>query len=94
MEDLQKSSETSLPSLTTLRHALARCCKILGLTQENCLNLTLLMQSRAELATLLCWMLEEEEKGNKPTRTEVMIYAAKIKDYTTAHPEILKEYED
>jgi len=77
-----KSSETSVPTIATLRHAFARCCKILGLPKDTYLNLTLLLQSREELRAILCWMMEEEDKGHHPDTTEVVQMAETIKEYS------------
>ena len=86
-----KSSETSQPTMDTLRHAFARCCKILGLDQETCLNLILLLQSRTELATMVCMMYQAEEEGEKWGTTEVVLAAEKIKDYFQKHPELIQK---
>jgi hypothetical protein len=77
----EKLSETSLPPIATLRKAFAGCCKILGLDKDSCLALTLMLQSEEELGTLIAWMLREEDRGNKPSTTEVVQIAEKIKDY-------------
>jgi hypothetical protein len=40
-----------------------------------------MLQSEEELGTLIAWMLREEDRGNKPSTTEVVQIAEKIKDY-------------
>lgn len=84
----EKSSETQQPSLEILRKAFAGSCPILGLSQSTCVALTLLLNSRAELATMLTWMLEQEDKGHHPDTTEVVLYAEKVRDYADKHPEV------
>lgn len=71
------SKETS-PSLDLLRSAFYRCCHILGVSQETCLNLTLLLQSKEELETMLWAMAEQEKQGLEWGTTEVVLMAAKI----------------
>lgn len=73
-----KSSETLHPTMNTLRHALNRCCHILGLDQDTCLALTLLMQSEEELETMLWAMEKQEEMGLNWGTTEVVLMADKI----------------
>lgn len=75
---LDKSSEISQPTLATLRSAFARSCKVLGLRQETCVGLTLLLNSRSELAAMLLTMLEAEDKGGKMGTTEVVLAAEEI----------------
>lgn len=72
------STETSPYSIDLLRSAFYRCCHILGVSQETCLSLTLLMQSKEELMTMLWAMAEQEEKGLNWGTTEVVLMAAKI----------------
>lgn len=64
--------------MDTLRHGFARCCKILGLDQRSCLALTLLLNSRWEVALMLAWILQEEDKGYRPDTTEVVLMAEKV----------------
>gem|GEM_PF-2495952 len=93
MNKSKKSSKTSLPTMPILRHLFNIGCRNLGLTKECCLNLTLLLNSRVELATMICWMLEEEKAGRKPTTTEVVLYAEKIKEMVEQNPELAREME-
>jgi hypothetical protein len=76
---LEKSSETSHPSITTLRQAFAGCCKILGLDQETCVALILMLPSEEELGTIIRWMWKHEKEH--PSTTEVVQIAENIKDY-------------
>ena len=76
---LDEYLETSGVTMNTLRSGLARCCKILGLSQNSCLGLTLLLNSRWQLTLMLAWMLQEEEAGRKPDTTEVVLMAEKIR---------------
>ena len=75
-----KSLETSKMNITTLRRIFARCCKILDLNQETCLNLTLLLQSGEEMETMVWALLQAEDEGMKLTRTEVVLIAEAIKE--------------
>jgi len=77
-----ETSETSVPTMEVMRSAFTRCCKICGVPEDTCLNLTLLLQSREELRVILCWMMEEEDAGHHPDTTEVVLMAVKIKDYS------------
>ena len=79
-QTFKKMSETLQPTMTMLRSAFARCCKVLGLDQKTCLELTLLLSSKAELAVMLMMMLEAEERGEKWGRTEVCLTAGRIKE--------------
>ena len=83
----KKSSEASPVTIEVLRELFAIGCRNLGLTQRDCLALTLLLQSREELGSMVKWMLKQEERGYKPDLTEVVLIAEKIKDYYIAHPE-------
>jgi len=76
---LNKYLEISGVTMNTLRSGLSRCCKILGLSQNSCLGLTLLLNSRWQLALMLAWMLQEEDAGRKPDTTEVVLMAEKIR---------------
>ncbi len=76
----EKSSGTTELSVAMLRSAFARCCKVLGLDQKTCLELTLLLNSRAELAVMLMLMLEAEDRGEKWGTTEVCLAAERIKE--------------
>lgn len=63
-----------------MRKAFAIGCKNLGLSQETCLNLTLLLSSLEEIETMV-WALEQaEEAGVRWTRTEVVLLAERIKE--------------
>jgi len=84
-----KSSERSVPTLKALRSAFAKGCKICGVSQETCLNLMLLLQSREELATMVLWMLREEDAGRHPDTTEVVLKAEEVKEMAEAHPELI-----
>ena len=66
--------------MAMLRSAFARCCKVLGLDQKTCLELTLLLNSKAELAVMLMMLLEAEEKGEKWGTTEVCLAAERIRE--------------
>jgi hypothetical protein len=77
----KKSSETQHIPITTLRKAFAGCCKILGLDIDTCVTLILMLSSEEELATIIAWILREEDRGNKPSTTEVVQIAENIKDY-------------
>lgn len=70
---------TTQVTMETLRHGLAGCCKVLGLSKSSCLGLTLLLNSRWQLAMMLAWMLQEEEAGRKPDTTQVVLMAEKIR---------------
>lgn len=72
------SAKASPYSIDLLRTAFYRCCHILGVSQETCLNLTLLMQSKEELETMIWAMAEQEKKGLNWGTTEVVLMAAKI----------------
>ena len=76
---LDEYLETSQVTMDTLRHAFATGCKNLGLDQSSCLALTLMLNSRWAMALMLVWMLQEEDKGNHPTTTEVVETAVKIR---------------
>ena len=56
-------------------------CKSLGLKENTCLALTLLLSSKLSLQAMVAWMVEEEEYGKKPTKEEVIEIAMKIKEY-------------
>ena len=75
---LDQYLETSGVTMDTLRHGFARCCKILGLDQDSCLALTLLLDSKWQLGLMLAWMLQEENKQHHPNTTEVVLMAEKI----------------
>lgn len=77
-----KSSQTSQSHINLMRQAFASGCKILGLSQEACLNLTLLLLSEQELETLLWAMMKAEEEGIMLNQTQVVLIAEKIKEKT------------
>ena len=81
---IMKSSETSQSRLTIMRKAFAIGCKNLGISQETCLNLTLLLQSLEEIETMVWALRELEDQGIRLTRTEVVILAEKIKEHCLA----------
>lgn len=83
----KKSQETSQVTIEVLRHLFNIGCRNLGIPQDRCLALTLLLQSREELGSMVKWMLKQEVKGYKPTLTEVILIAEKIKDYYLSHLE-------
>lgn len=71
--------ETSQVTIDTLRSAFARGCKVFGLDLSTCQALALMLNSRWALTLMLAWMLQEEDKGNHPTTTEVVEAAVKIR---------------
>ena len=75
-----KSSQTSQPRITLMRQAFATGCKNLGLSQETCLALTLLLQSEKEIETMVWALAKAEEEGIKLSKTQVMLLAEKIKE--------------
>lgn len=83
----KKSSEASPVTIEVLRELFAIGCRNLGIPQDQCLALVLLLQSREELGSMVKWMLKQEERGYKPDLTEVVLIAEKIEDYYIAHPE-------
>ncbi len=74
-----KSSQTSQSRITLMRQAFAIGCRNLGLSQETCLALTLLLQSEKEIETMVWAMLQAEDREIKLTRTQVVLLADKIK---------------
>ena len=74
-----KSPQTSLPRITLMRQAFAIGCKNLGLDQETCLALTLLLQSEKEIETMVWALAKAEDEGIKLSRTQVVLLAEKIK---------------
>ena len=82
-----KSSETMPVTIDILRELFYIGCKNFGLSQEQCLALTLLLQSREELGTMVRWMHKKEQNNEVPTVTEVVLIAEKIKDYYLSHPD-------
>lgn len=75
---------TSEPRITIMRKAFATGCKGLGLSQETCLNLTLLLSSLEEIETMVWALCQAEDRGIKLTRTEVVLIAEQIKEKSLA----------
>lgn len=77
-----KLSETlEIPTLNTLREGFYICCKTWGIRQNTCVALTLLLNSRWQLAQILLWGIEMEKKGIKVGTTEVVQKAEDIHEY-------------
>lgn len=74
------SHQTSESRITIMRKAFAIGCKNLGLSQETCLNLTLLMSSEEEIETMVWALTKFEDEGIRLSRTEVVLLAEKIKE--------------
>lgn len=72
-------------TIDLLRHLFAIGCKNFDVPQNSCLAITLLLQSREEMGTMVRWMLMQEDKGYKPSLTEVVLIAEKIKEYYLDH---------
>ena len=87
IESKEKNGEITID---TLRHLFNIGCKNSGVSQNTCLALTLLLQSKEELGTMVRWMIKQEDNGYKPSQTEVVLIAKKIKEYYIAHPEEIK----
>ena len=85
------TQETSQVTIDTLRHLFAIGCRNLGLPQKSCLALTLMLQSREELGSMVKWLIKQEDKGYKSSLTEVVLIAEKIKEYYLAHPEEMEQ---
>ena len=71
---------TSEPRITLMRKVFALGCKNLGLSQETCLNLTLLLSSLEEIETMVLGLREAEDRGIRLTRTQVVRMAEYIKE--------------
>ena len=84
-------SDNTTVTLGILRHLFNIGCRNYGVSQESCLALTLLLQSKEELGTMVRWMLKQENLGNKPSTTEVVLIAENIKNYYLEHPEEIKK---
>ena len=54
---------TSEPRITIMREVFALGCKNLGLSQQTCLNLTLLLSSLEEIETMVWALREAEDRG-------------------------------
>ena len=63
-----------------MREVFALGCKDLGLSQQTCLNLTLLLSSLEEIETMVWSMREAEDRGIRLTRTQVVRMAEYIKE--------------
>ena len=63
-----------------MREVFALGCKNLGLSQETCLNLTLLLSSLEEIETMVWALREAEDRGMRLTRTQVVRMAEYIKE--------------
>ena len=85
---------TSEPRITVMRKAFALGCKNLGLSQETCLNLTLLLSSLEEIETMVWALCQAEERGIKWTRTEVVLIAEQIKEKSLAKQAKEKSHSD
>jgi len=72
-----KSTQIPQSRITLMRQAFATGCKNLGLSQETCLALTLLLQSEKEIETMVWALSKAEEEGIKLSRTQVMLLAEK-----------------
>lgn len=79
-----KSSKGSKNRITPMRLAFATGCKNLGLSQETCLNLTLLLQSEEEIETMVWAMLKAEDEGIVLTKTQIVLLAEEIKELSMA----------
>lgn len=77
----KNSLETSDINIETLRDLLITGCKDLGLRENTCVALTLLLSSKLSLQAMVVWLLEEEDNGIRPTKEEVIEMALKIKEY-------------
>ena len=66
--------------ITIMREVFALGCKDLGLSQQTCLNLTLLLSSLEEIETMVWSMREAEDRGIRLTRTQVVRMAEYIKE--------------
>lgn len=84
-----KEKNEDIP-IDALRHLFNIGCKNADVSQDTCLALTLLLQSKEEMGTMVRWMIKQEDKGYKPSQTEVVMIAEKIKEYYLAHPEEIK----
>lgn len=65
--------------MAALRSAFARCCKLLGLDQDTCVALLLLLKSREALTTMLSVFLEIENRnliGQIPDMTTLIVNIA------------------
>ena len=79
--------------ITKMRLAFATGCKLLGLSQQTCLNLTLLLSSLEEIETMVWVLCEAEDKGIKLTRTQVVRIAEQIKEKSLAKQANSQKYQ-
>ena len=79
--------------ITKMRLAFATGCKNLGLSQETCLNLTLLLNSEEEIETMVWALVQAEDAGIKWTRTQVVRIAEKIKEKSLAKQANSQKYQ-
>lgn len=79
------------PSITDLRSVFAQSCHILGIRQDSCIALTLLLEARWSMAAMVIYLLQQEMAGNKPDTTEVVLMAEKIRDAYDRIKDSLKE---
>ena len=77
-----------------MREVFALGCKNLGLSQETCLNLTLLLSSLEEIETMVWALCQAEDRGIKLTRTEVVLIAEQIKEKSLAKQAKEKSHSD
>ena len=77
-----KSNKNSQSRITLMRQAFAIGCKNLGLSQETCLALTLLLQSEKEIETMVWALAKAEDEGIKLSRTQVVLLAESIKEHS------------
>ena len=77
-----------------MRKAFALGCKNLGLSQETCLNLTLLLSSLEEIETMVWALCQAEDRGIKLTRTQVVLIAEQIKEKSLAKQAKEKSHSD
>ncbi len=75
-----KSSPTSQSRIAIMREVFALGCKNLGLSQQLCLNLTLMLQSLEEIETMVWALREAEDRGMRLSRTQVVRMAEYIKE--------------
>ena len=85
---------TSEPRITLMRKAFATGCKNLGLSQETCLNLTLLLSSLEEIETMVWALCQAEDRGMRLTRTQVVRMAEYIKEIYLEQQAKEKSYSD
>ena len=77
-----------------MRKAFATGCKNLGLSQQTCLNLTLLLSSLEEIETMVWALCQAEDRGIKLTLTQVVLIAEQIKEKSLAKQAKEKSHSD